>query len=265
MNLLPNWGGHIFNEAGTRCILDIPETILTVEKTVWDPLHRYDYSPTPGEEMAMASAGGWGSGIIDLFGAGKSAMAIGGRWWLCLLRRPDYDDLRMGVVEIPKGTVGKVGAYGKATLINAETEHLDGALAFMEFMHSRKFNELINEQADGLAAIKEYCYTDDYLFNPEYPDETYNEVFRNACENAVAQEICPYVNGQRVDINLVKQIDLVRTGQKRPAEAMRDAAEAINEEIIKHLSIDEDLRGKYKRAISEGAEPAWDEPEDAPW
>jgi ABC-type glycerol-3-phosphate transport system substrate-binding protein len=212
----------------------------------------------------MASAGGWGSGTITLFGAGRGATAVGGRWWLCILRNKDYAALRLGAVELPRGPSGRVFGGGRSTLVNAKSENLEGALAFLEYMHGEHWNNLINRQADALAPVMKYNYTDEFLFNPEHPEEDYNVVWRATLANAVPTEVSPYVNGQAVDRILLKQGDLLRENLKSGAEAMRDAAHAINEAILELLKADRVLKDRYYREVEKGARPAWDRLEDAP-
>jgi ABC-type glycerol-3-phosphate transport system substrate-binding protein len=222
-----------------------------------DLIYKYGVMPTPAEEDAMASAGGWGFGTMALFGAGRGAMAIGGRWWLCILRNKDYANLRLGAVELPRGPSTRVFGIGKSTLVNANSRKRDGALLFLEFLHSRAWGDLINHQADGLAPVIEHNYTDAYLRDPDFPDEDYNDVWRAALEDAVPQEVSSYVNGQTVERILKVQTDLVRANLKSGAEAMRDAAKKINAAIIEQLRRDPVLKDRYHTEIANGAKPAW--------
>src|SRR5436190_23223049 len=82
--------------------------------------------PSPADEEAMAQQGGWGSTTMKLIGSGRLAMAVGGRWWLCTLRR--YDKLRLGAVEAPHGPLRRFWRYGKSTMINKNSPHRDEAL-----------------------------------------------------------------------------------------------------------------------------------------
>ena len=61
------------------------------------------------------------------------------------------------------------------------------------------------------------------------------------------QETSPFVNGQRAERILNRQMDLVKANQKSPAEALRDAARQINEEILRTLARDPVLRREYER------------------
>jgi multiple sugar transport system substrate-binding protein len=260
---LAQWGASIYTPEGTRSALDTPEA-ADAAQFYQDLVYKYRVLPSPTEESAMATAGGWGSGVISLFGAGKGAMAVGGRWWLCMLRGKDYAGLRLGAVEIPRGPSRRIFGGGRSTLVNAKSKNIEGALKFLEYMHGEHWNNLVNRQADALAPVMKYNYTEEFLFNPEHPEEDYNAVWRTALENATPTEVSPYVNGQTVDRLLLKQSDLLREKLKSGAEAMRDAAREINKAIREQLRTDPVLKERYLRDVARGARPAWDRPEEAP-
>ncbi|MBI4560244.1 MAG: extracellular solute-binding protein [Candidatus Hydrogenedentes bacterium] len=265
---LAQWGANIYTSEGTRSVLDEPKACQAVQ-FMQDLIYKHKVMPTPTEEAAMSGSGGWGAGaqgggIIDLFGAGRGAMAIGGRWWLCLLRNETYSKLRLGAVELPRGPSRRVFGGGRSTLVNAKSHNIEGALCFLEYLHSQPWNDLINEQADALAPVKKYNYTEGFLYNPEHPEEDYNAVWRSALENAEPMQVSAYVNGQTVDRILVEQLDMVKANVKPATRAMRDAARKINEAIVEQLRLDPELREQYYAAVKRGARPAWDREEDAP-
>ncbi len=261
--LIPQWGASVYVPEGTRSALDSPQAAEAAQFYM-DLIHKYHVAPSPTQENAMATAGGWGTGVITLFGAGRAAMAIGGRWWLCLLRNKDFADIPLGAVELPCGSGCQVIGGGRSTLVNAKGENIAGALTFLKFMHGPDWNNLVNRQADALAPVMAYNYTDEYLHNPAHPEEDYNAVWREAMEHSKSREMSPFVNGQTVDRILLKQGDLMRANVKTGAEAMRDTAREINKAIIAQLRVDPALYEQYMEAVAKGAPPAWDRPEDAP-
>jgi ABC-type glycerol-3-phosphate transport system substrate-binding protein len=117
--------GPVYNEWGTRSALDAPQAGEAVQ-FMQDFIHKHRVAPTLSDENSMASAGGWGTNIISLLAVEKGAMAIGGRWWLLTLRNKDYANLRLGVVELPKGPSGRIVGNGKATLVNKAASTLTG-------------------------------------------------------------------------------------------------------------------------------------------
>ena len=243
------WGGRLFNEDGTTCTADSPEAIAATE-FMHDLVYRHGVSPTPVEEAAMASRGGWGSAVMTQFAAKKGAMALGGRWWLCLLR--DYKGLKLGAVEAPHQARRVHRGYGKSLIINSMSPRREQAMEFVLFMASRDYNELINHQADALGPVQRFAYTDTYLHDPEFPEEDYNEVWRTALEYAEPESTSPFVNGYTVARIQSRQLDLVKNNAKTPAEAMRAVAREVNEEIARKISKDPDLRAKYEAALRRG-------------
>jgi multiple sugar transport system substrate-binding protein len=133
LHFVYQWGGRVYTPDGTRCVVDSPETIAAVQ-FMHDLIYRYRVSPSPVEEAAMATQGGWGSGTITQFGAGKAAMALGGRWWLCTLR--DYAGLLLSAVESPHARYRIFRGYARATLINRNSPRRRDALHWMLYQSS---------------------------------------------------------------------------------------------------------------------------------
>jgi multiple sugar transport system substrate-binding protein len=238
------FGGQLYAENGTRSAVDSPEAIEAIQ-FMHDLMYVHHVMPTPVDEATMATAGGWGSGTITYFGAGKGAMALGGRWWLCTLR--DYEGLNLGVVEIPRMSDTAYRAYGRATVVNRYSPRREQALDFLVYEAGKDYNDLINRQADAVAAVMRYNYTPEFLQNPEHPEEDYNEVWRDVIRYGEADVWSPFVNGQAANRILTKQLDLVKNDQKSAADALRDAAREIHKEMAKTLERDPSLRIKYYR------------------
>jgi multiple sugar transport system substrate-binding protein len=244
------FGGHLFTPDGTQCALNSPGNIQALQ-LMHDLVYKYRVTPSPVEESGMASTGGWGSGTTNLFGAKRAAMALGGRWWLANLRTMQGQHL--SVVESPYGTVRAASTNGRGTLINVKSPHREEALQFLLYLASPEYEKLIDQQADGIAAFKKYCQGPAFELNPEHPEENYNDAWRAASEEAVAPETSPYVNGQVVENILNKQIDLVKSDVKTPAQAMKDAADQVNAEIQKKLDENPVLRKQWEAATGHAA------------
>jgi multiple sugar transport system substrate-binding protein len=242
LHFVYQWGGRVYSPDGTRCVVDSPETVGAVT-FMRDLIYHYRVAPTPVEEAAMATQGGWGSGTITQFGAGKAAMALGGRWWLCTLR--DYHGLRLGAVESPHGRYRIFRGYAKGTLINKNSPHREEALKFLLYQSGKAYNDLLNDQADGLGPVIRYAYTPQYMHNPQHPEEDFNAVWRDAARRSQPDQVSPFVNGQVASRILTKQLDLVKNDQKTPAAAMKDAASQINDAIQKAIRQDPALKERY--------------------
>jgi len=237
------WGGSVYSPDGTRCTLDSPQAIAGVQ-FLHDLIYKYRVMPSPVEEAAMATAGGWGSGTITFFAGKKGAMALGARWWLCNMR--SYQGLRMGVVECPHGPVRVFRGYGRATLINRNSPRREQALEFLKYEASREYNDLVNHQADALAPVIRYCQGPTYLHDPEFPREDYNAQWREVMDYGQPEQISPFVNGQAASRILNKQLDLIKNDAKPVPAALRDATRQVNEEIARTLERDPALRARYR-------------------
>lgn len=236
------FGAATFTDGGARCVVDDPKAIAAVQ-LMYDLVYRYRVSSNPVEEASMATTGGFGSGDISLLGAKRAAMALGGRWWLAELR--GFRDIDLGVMESPYGTVRRFHAYCRFAIINSQSPHKREALTHLLYMAGPEYNDLINQQADGICAFRRYADSETFKFNPAYPKETDNEVWREITKNAVADDTSPFVNGNVVARIMQEQLDLVKADQKSPAAAMKTAAEQINAEMQRALENDPVLKDRW--------------------
>ena len=241
-NFLKLWGADVYTRDGTRCILDSPEAIAAIQ-FMRDLIYKHKVSPNPVQESAMATQGGWGMGTITWFGGGRGAMALGGRWWLCLLRK--YENLRLGAFATPHGPGRKYLGYGKSVLVNKFSPRREQAFRFLTYMFDKPYNDLVNHQADALAPVKKYCYTDEYLHDPDYPREDFNTVWRDIMNYGEPEWVSPFVSGNVVYRILTKQLDLIKSDDKTAEEAMKTAARLINDEIQKNLEQNPALKASY--------------------
>lgn len=243
------WGGHLYTADGTRCTVDSPQAIAGVQ-FMHDLIYKYKIAPGPVEEAAMAAGGGWGGGgtsVITLFEGGRSALALGGRYWLCAMRA--LPDLRVGATECPYHDRRIFRGYGKATLINRNSPHRQEALNWFRYERSPEYNNLINEQADGVGPVMKYTDSPRFLFNPQYPEETYNAVWRDMQHAATSDDKSPYVNGTVSDRIMQNQLDLIKENFKSVPDAMRDAARQINEQIQESIRQSPELRQRYEKSV----------------
>ncbi len=241
------WGGRVFTQDGARCVLDSPEAIAAIE-FMRDLIYKYRVAQSPADETA-ATQGGWGSETQSWFGAGKAAMVIGGRWWLCGLR--GYKGLRLGAVEVPYYRKRIFVGVGRAVLVNKNSPHRKEALEFLKFLASREYNELVNHQADAVAPVISYSQTRKFLHDPDYPQEDYNRVWVESLEHAVPDPTSSqFISNTSVWRIVTKQLDLVRANSKTAEAAMKTATRQINEQICTNVERDSSLRREYNRVVS---------------
>ncbi len=245
------WGGRVYAKDGTRCTINSPQAVAAV-KFMHDLIYVHHVMPTPTEEAALASEGGWGTSNMRWLGDGRLAMAQVGRWWLCTLR--NTEKLRLGAIPIPLGPSGKYWGYGRATLVNRNSPRRDAALQFLLYEDGKDYNNLVNQQADGLAPVEKYC-TPEVMTNPKFPWEDYHEVFRQVMPLGESEKTSPFVNDAAVNRILDIQLDLVRRDVKTPEAAMNEAAKQIDALIQQTVADDPKLRARYEAAGKGGTRP----------
>jgi multiple sugar transport system substrate-binding protein len=241
------WGGHLYSPDGTRCTIDSPEAIAGIQ-FMQDMIYKYKIAPEPADEAAMSAGGGWGSmgtEVISLFDGGRSAMALGGRYWLCIMR--SLPDLHVAATECPYHDIRIFRGYGKATVINKNSPHRLEALKWLQYEASAEYNNLINEQADGVGPVMKYTQTPRFLHDPRYPEETYNAVWANMQKLAVGDTPNPYVTGEVSNRIVINQLDLIKQNLKSVPDAMHDAAAQINAEIQETISESPELKKRYEQ------------------
>ena len=237
------WGGNIYSKDGTKCTLDSPEVIAAIQ-FMYDLVYKYRVAPTALEEAGMVSTGGWGGrDTRTFFCSGRYATALGGRWWLLALR--DYPDLKYDFTESPHGKYKVFYSYGKSTIINSNSKHINEALCFLKFLLSPEYNELLNVQGDAVGPMIEYCkLTPKQADNPFLQDmPRWNEIMKYG----IPEEVSPFVNGTIAMRIIEKQIEQVRRNLKTPEKAMEDATRLVNVEIKKTLKYDYILRERYEK------------------
>ncbi len=237
-------GGSLYNKDGTRCALDSPEAI---EAAQWlmDLQFVHGCAPSPSEEEAMAAAGGWGQGIITLFDAGRLGMIRYGRWGLIVWRK--NPKLRIGVCPLPYRKQKATTFVTRISVLNKKSPYKREAFNFMKFLASEDYGNQINDSADNLAPVKRLCYLDRFLHNPQYPQEDYNEVFRDEMACAKSVELSKFSNPFVVDRIFRRYIDLMRNKEMTAVDAMTAAAKEINESIEENVAKFPELQAEYDK------------------
>ena len=151
---------------------------------------------------------------------------------LTLLRDTGYNDEEaLRWLYEPDAALDGNAATGLGGHRAREVKRRAQALAFLKYEASAPYNELVNHQADALAPVIRFCETPQYLHDPDYPQEDFNAVWRDVMRYAVPDQVSHYINGQRAQRILDKQLDLVKNNQKSAAAALTSAARQINAEI----------------------------------
>jgi multiple sugar transport system substrate-binding protein len=194
-----------------------------------------------------AGTGSAGSGAITLFGARRGATALGGRWWLCALREPDYAGLKLGAVEAPYGQVRTFAGYGKATLVNKNGPHRREALQWLVYLHSEAVQPSDQPPGGRRRAGHEVHADDSFLHDPDYPDEDYNGCLARHAAHRRSRADQPVHERRGVQRLIDMQLELVKSGDKSAADAMRDATRQVNQRIQENLRQSPALREQWER------------------
>jgi multiple sugar transport system substrate-binding protein len=237
-------GGTFFSPDGTHCTLDEPAAVGAA-KWLMDLQFVHGCAPSPSEEDAMAAAGGWGQGIVTLFSAERLGMIRYGRWGLVVWRKDPK--LRVGVAPLPRGKERATTFVTRISVLNKKSPYMKEAFNFMKFLASDAYGNQINDSADNCAPVKALCYTDRFLHNPQYPQEDFNDVFRQEMKYARSVELSKFVNPYVANRVYQRHLDLMRNRQESPEEGMKALAAEVNKEILIFVSKRPELRMEYEK------------------
>ncbi|MDK2970717.1 MAG: multiple sugar transport system substrate-binding protein [Candidatus Sumerlaeota bacterium] len=243
------YGAHFFAENGTVCVLDSPESIAAMQ-FFYDLMVKHEVIPTPAAAEALSAAGGWGVGEIRWFAAEKSACIWGSRWMMVILRQYPELQKEIGVALLPRMPGGVPASYSgtRGPGINANSERIDEALRFLQYLASDEYAEVIAMSSDGLPPQAAYTEDPSRLLNPKYPWEDFQQKFIDSMSYAEPPEVSPFVSSIVVDRAWTDAIDNVQNGLMEPEEAMKAAARTINDRIAANIAERPDLAEKYRAA-----------------
>ncbi|MDI9586101.1 MAG: extracellular solute-binding protein, partial [Acidobacteriota bacterium] len=183
--------------------------------------------------------------IITLFDAGRLGMIRYGRWGLIVWRK--NPKLRIGVCPLPYRKQKATTFVTRISVLNKKSPYKREAFNFMKFLASEDYGNQINDSADNLAPVKRLCYLDRFLHNPQYPQEDYNEVFRDEMACAKSVELSKFSNPFVVDRIFRRYIDLMRNKEMTAVDAMTAAAKEINESIEENVAKFPELQAEYDK------------------
>jgi multiple sugar transport system substrate-binding protein len=224
-----NAGGDIFDAAGTKCLLDKPETVEGLQYLV-DLIHRHKVAISPAD--------------ITQFKLGTNAFGITGKVgmvWNAIYLMPTYRNASDGlngqdwdVAPIPKGPKGRTttnptagGAMWKGS------KSPEAAWTFMRFMNAKETMELwMAEQMDGLAVHKGAA--DQLLKDTRLPKS--KQVFVDAFKYAKPAFTTPY--GQRPMSVFKSALSPVFTNGGNVKQAVSEAIGAVRTAMDEEVAAD---------------------------
>ncbi|QDU71418.1 ABC transporter substrate-binding protein [Mucisphaera calidilacus] len=242
-----------FNETMTACVLDCAGYAEGMERGKrW--MYEINIIPTPDDVDAFASARTYGGADPAMFGAGHFGMIEGGRYWLMQFR--EFDELgELGFAEPPHGGFPNTTIGTRGALVYKGTRYPELATLFLAYLASEKYNNLIVEDSDALPPNPVYAQSEAYLRPADHPNEwlIHGPAFEIAQTIAIGDEYSPFVLPTVVEAEINYHRDRFITGQSTAAEAARNTASAINQEIAKRLGREPRLVPEYEERVERQA------------
>lgn len=162
--------GEFFDERGRPAIAGSSalRTALAMHR---DLVFAYRLTPPASEARAMAGQGGWGSGSLNQFAAGRFAMVSAGEWALIAFRQAHRQQeearlrgaaeppLRLGCALLPR-FAGRPPSYrivSRSVGINAGSPRNAEAMQFLSYLAGPDYSQLLNQDADWLPGNPAYA------------------------------------------------------------------------------------------------------------
>jgi multiple sugar transport system substrate-binding protein len=235
-------GARLFSDDGRKLTIDTPEALEAVN-LMSSLIYVHKLAPTAAESNSMASVGGWGSGNESRFVGRRAAMVVGPRYFTGNFRRAP--DLKVGVVKLPLSATGSTRLKGRTIAVNSRSPRRAAALRFVKFVSDGGYNRLNNDLADGVGPTMKYTEEPKFQFNPDFPEEKYNPIWRQSMLAARPDESSPYISNGQVDEIVGFQLDLVNQGIKDPKAALV-AAQLAGEKLVQdNLAANAALAKRY--------------------
>jgi ABC-type glycerol-3-phosphate transport system substrate-binding protein len=251
-------GGKMFTPNGTECIMNSPEAVSAMQ-FYRDLQNRYHVIPTASELSDQASAGGWGSGEINIFGAKGPkyfAMAYGGRFWYVQFAKMEREEpdgaslFDLGVVKAPIFKYDYTIGYGRCTGVNRNSKNREYALRFLEFLASPEFNRQINRSYDSLSGVQKYCEAPWTLSDnqpaPKGLESVNDPLWVTSMAYDYDYEESPFIPPYKVQQYWAEEFGKLSASNNESAKEMLDAfTKDVNDEIQRNVAFDPKLAQVY--------------------
>lgn len=250
-------GQGIFNETGTRCILDRPAAVRVLQLD-YDWTRKLHLIPTDSEKSSVAISEGFGGTSAQLFNSGKFAMVFIGPFLLIQFR--DFDQSRrdrgeppidLAVAEPPNAGFPNTDGGGRFAAVYAGGKHPRLAEYFLQFLAGKEYNMQVVAGADALPPNPVYTATAAYLYPLDHPNEwDVHNAYAEAAQNlAIGNSYSPFVLDALVQQEDTDAIDLMMNNLATAQQAAQRAADRINAEIQRSIEEDPSLRRLYDQRV----------------
>ncbi|NQT51386.1 extracellular solute-binding protein [bacterium] len=257
-DILFGLGGRFYSPDGLTSMLDSPEAIQAMA-LYHRLMHDEKVIPTPADAAAMSAQGGWGSGGLTWFGAGRAAMIFIGRWYIILVN--NYPDIKghLGAVRLPR--LGDRPSSGmcdtRAAGINAKSPNAQAALQFLQYLAGEDYSKVIVNDGDALPPNPRFARTGADLSNKIIPDPAFHQPFIDAMKHARPVDTSPFIDAGLVERWFRERLGEVENQLVPPADAMRSLAKEVNQQIRISLERRPDLQRKYAQVTGRPYTTDW--------
>lgn len=247
------FGVSTFNETMTRCTLDDPRVVRSLElEYKWTFVDHL--LPTAAEISSFEVEGGMRGGLFQLIHDGNLAMFNTGRWALIELRRMG-GDVSLGFAEPPHAGVPCSVLTGHTIGVYEASPHKDLGVLFLAYLASESYSERVMRIADSLPPRPDIVELEAFKRPPAHPNEwtegqSVHEAFaRDARENGISWAISPFVSVEIAHSAAWEMRGAVMSEVMTPEEAAADAARRVNREIRRSIEEDPSLRRLYEQKL----------------
>lgn len=268
--------GEFFHEDGSLNIRDNADLRTAIEM-FRDSLFRHRITPTSFEAKVMSGQGGWGSGNLNQFGAGRYAMAVTGHWSLIAFGRahqlqiealeregidvasisdPLKRPIRVGACLLPRfpdrEPCYRVGS--RVAGISRFSPDREEALQFLQYLAGPKYAKILNEGTDALPGNPRYAA----LGVTEGPADLSRVQLQETTEKAMTMgyvpSSSPYLLIGEATRSLREQMSRLESDPSLPIQTLLDAAERDLATVLRrNLERNPDLKVKFEQQFGEGA------------
>ena len=257
-NLLIGHGGVYFSPDGLHSAMNSPEWVATLQE-YQDMMYQDKVIPTPMDSANMSAQGGWGSGGMTIFSAGKAAMIETGRWFICSL--PNFPDLQKSIAAVPLPRVGDRPSAGycqaRGAGINAKSPHWRDSLKFLQYLASPQYSKIIVDDGDSLPPDPQLAYSGKALVNDIVPDPAFHQAFVTAIAHAKPVQFSAFIDAAITTRWIGEYVEKVENRIVTPAQATKLLSAQIDQQIRTNLERRPDLQKKYEQVTGKKYTPDW--------
>jgi len=219
-----SYGGEIYSEDGSKCLLDSPEAIAAIDSI--QALFAEGIAPSPQALQGM------GQESLQLFLSGRVGMLIGnGRWAAYDLLQVDKFD--WAVAPIPKGPAGRGNFFHVSIFaIASQAKNPDAAWEFLKFMVSPEGMRIAVDNMQGIPSRQSVANHADFINHPLIQKHDSLQPFVDSLPSI---RNAPYLlNFFKYQDQIDVALESVWSGEKKAADVLPAVVAEINAELAKN-------------------------------